>query len=588
VRNSCSENAGFFGRAVKASGLVLGAAVLLFVLIAARPPGVRAQTPWEKGAEFVRVPFSDPRLGDKILISFKGSIVRTDNLEGYHVLYASPEEIGRLEAVGLEVIPSPEDEPVPQRFPDYPCYETVEETSLAAQALVSASPNLASLLDIGDSWEKSAGQGGYDLEVLRLGNSATPGPKPTLLLLCALHAREYATAPLCLAFANFLLGGYGVDADATWLLDHHEVHIVLHGNPDGRKWAESGFFWRKNTNQNYCSPTSSNRGVDLNRNFPFQWDCCGGGSDLECSSTFRGPVAGSEPETQAIVDYMRSVFPDQRGAMPFDAAPVDSTGVFIDVHAYGELVLWPWGYTPSLAPNGTALQTLGRKLAYWNQYMPEQSIGLYPVDGATDDFAYGDLGVAAFTFEVGTEFFQSCPVFENAVVPDNLPSLIYAAKAARSPYMSPSGPEVTALALDVETVVAGQAVEILATLDDAIFNPVNGTEPIQDILGAEYYIDEPPWLGGISFPLSPADGAFDSPSESVMGVVDTSGMSEGQHLIFVRAQDGSGNWGVVRAVFVQVDAPRNVSGLGLVSQFLLGGVTLGVGWWYGRGRPRIR
>ena len=220
--------------------------------------------------------------------------------------------------------------------------------------------------------------------------------------------------------------------------------------------------------------------------------------------------------------------------------------------------------------------------------MPEQSIGLYPVDGATDDFAYGDLGVAAFTFEVGTEFFQSCPVFENAVVPDNLPSLIYAAKAARSPYMSPSGPEVTALALDVETVVAGQAVEILATLDDAIFNPVNGTEPIQDILGAEYYIDEPPWLGGISFPLSPADGAFDSPSESVMGVVDTSGMSEGQHLIFVRAQDGSGNWGVVRAVFVQVDAPRNVSGLGLVSQFLLGGVTLGVGWWYGRGRPRIR
>ena len=66
-----------------------------------------------------------------------------------------------------------------------------------------------------------------------------------------------------------------------------------------------------------------------------------------------------------------------------------------------------------MAPNGPALQTLGRKFAYFNNYTPEQAIGLYPTDGTTDDFGYGDLGVASYTFELGTAFFQDCSTFEN-------------------------------------------------------------------------------------------------------------------------------------------------------------------------------
>jgi hypothetical protein len=40
-----------------------------------------------------------------------------------------------------------------------------------------------------------------------------------------------------------------------------------------------------------------------------------------------------------------------------DPAPITSTGVFIDLHSYGNLVLWPWGFTTNTAPNGDALQT---------------------------------------------------------------------------------------------------------------------------------------------------------------------------------------------------------------------------------------
>ena len=104
-------------------------------------------------------------------------------------------------------------------------------------------------------------------------------------------------------------------------------------------------------------------------------------------------------------------------------APDDTTGVFLDIHSYGELVLWPWGFTSGAAPNATALQTLGRKYAYFNSHTPQQAYALYATDGTTDDHAYGELGVAAYCFEVGTAFFQSCSYFESTLLPANMPAL---------------------------------------------------------------------------------------------------------------------------------------------------------------------
>ena len=40
-------------------------------------------------------------------------------------------------------------------------------------------------------------------------------------------------------FAEQLVAGYGVEADATWLLDFHEIHLLLQTNPDGRKQARA-------------------------------------------------------------------------------------------------------------------------------------------------------------------------------------------------------------------------------------------------------------------------------------------------------------------------------------------------------------
>jgi carboxypeptidase T len=148
---------------------------------------------------------------------------------------------------------------------------------------------------------------------------------------------------------------------------------------------------------------SNNRGVDLNRNFSFTWNTTGGvgSSGSACNLTYRGPSAGSEPETQALEAYIRSLWPDRRGPGANDAAPADTSGIHLDIHSYSQLVLWPWGETETPAPNGTALQTLGRRLAWFNGYTPQQSIGLYPTDGTSDAPSYGELGVASYTIETG-------------------------------------------------------------------------------------------------------------------------------------------------------------------------------------------
>jgi carboxypeptidase T len=446
-------------------------------------------------------------------------------------------------------------------IPGFPCYRTVEETYNTATRLARLHPDLATWTDIGDSWEKvnPGGLAGYDIKVLKLTNHAIPGPKPKLIVNAAIHAREYTTAELVTRFGEYLLKNYGKDADATWILDNQEVHLVLQANPDGRKHAEQGQFWRKNTHSVSCGDPNS-WGIDLNRNYPYNWGCCGGSSGSGCSETYRGPAAASEPETMAVRNYVLAQLPDygnpQQGPIPLDAA-----GMFMDIHSYSQLVLWPWGYTTQVAPNGTQLQTLGRKFAYFNNYLPEQSIYLYVTDGTTIDFGYGELGVASYTIELGTDFFQQCSYFENVILPTNMSALIYAARVTRAPYMLPAGPE----SLNVATVPAGsvpsgQPLVVNATENDTRFNNTNGTEPVQPIAAAEVYLDVPPWSPGAApVALAPADGSFNTSVEAVTGTLSTAGWPLGKHTLFVRGRDTLNNWGPVGAVFVNVVAPMDAA-----------------------------
>ncbi|NJN53444.1 MAG: PKD domain-containing protein [Anaerolineae bacterium] len=322
----------------------------------------------------------------------------------------------------------------------------------------------------------------------------------------------------------------------------------------------------QNTNQNYCSPTSTNRGADLNRNFQFQWGCCPpGSSGNQCDTTYRGPSPASEPEVQAVQNYIFANFADLREPDLNAAAPVTTTGIYLDIHSSGELVLWPWGFTATPTANGTAMQTLGRKMAYFNGHFPEQAIGLYPTDGTTDDFAYGEVGLPAYTFELGTSFFQGCGFFENDILPGNMPALVYTAKAVREPYLAPAGPEAVDITLNSVIVQAGTSVTLTAVLNDTQFSNANGTEPTQNIAAGEVYLDTPPWITEttpIALPMTAVDGTFNSAVEAAEVVVDTSALADGRHMLYVRGQDANDNWGVFSAAFLFIVDPAVAPVLG--------------------------
>ena len=495
-----------------------------------------------------------------------------DHVSGYVAARLSLSDYEELQRAGYRVEIDPEQTVLanPARstsihplagVPSFPCYRTVEETYATLMQMTNDYPALATLVDIGDSWDKitPGGASGYDLFALVLSNKSRPGPKPRFLLVAEFHARELTTAETATRFAEELVAGYGVDADITWILDYFEVHIVPMANPDGRKQAELGQLWRKNTdNTNGCA-SSTSFGTDLNRNWSFRWGLDAGSSPSSCNETYRGPLAFSEPESQAIRDYIQSLFPDQRGPADTDVAPTNTTGLVISLHSYAQLVLYSWGWTTTPAPNAPALQTLGGKFGFFNRYTVQPSIALYAVSGELTDWVYGELGVPGYTIEMGTSFFEPCATFQSTTYPSNRPALYYAAKACRQPYLSAAGPDV------LKPTVSNTPGASVTLSANAVSGRTFGYAPLPaaaNITAARYSVDNPSWVSGVvTHPMSATDGSFNSTNETIAAVIDTTGWTPGKHTLFVEARTSTNTWGVPTAAFVFVSAPTILASL---------------------------
>lgn len=457
-------------------------------------------------------------------------------------------------------------------IPGFPCYRTVEETYSSMQAIETNFPNMAKLIDIGDSWDKvtpvdppDPDPPGYDILALRLTNESIGNinEKPTFFLMAEIHAREYVTAETAMRYAEYLISNYGTDPDITWLLDYFRVYIITMTNPDGRKIAEDNtpikHYWRKNVDNNDGCTDPDLWGTDLNRNFSYKWIDNSGDTD-PCTETYKGPAAASEPEVQAIASFAAAVLPDQNG--DGIAAPETANGLFISLHSFGQYVMWPWAYTSTPTPNSIQLQTLGRHLAYFNNYTPQQSVYLYPTIGTVDEFIYSSLGVATYTFEMDpqwpgpyNDFFLACDIFVNSVYPKNQNALLYAFKTARQPYINPSGPDTLNVSVDQTSVFAGIPVQLSASANDTRYKTKQGDppEPTQNIKAARYSFDSPSWISGTTpHPMTATDGNFNNNLENIQATIDTTGLAPGRHVIFVESQDTSNRWGVTSAIFINI------------------------------------
>ncbi|MEU4806208.1 M14 family zinc carboxypeptidase [Actinosynnema sp. NPDC023587] len=327
----------------------------------------------------------------------------------------------------------------------YGGYRTVAEHDKHLNDVAAAYPALTRVYDIGDSWRKTRGQGGHDIKAIcitkkQAGDCALDpnSPKPRFALMAQLHARELATGELAWRWIDHVTQGYGTDAEVTSILDTTELWVVPIVNPDGVDIVASGgnrpLMQRKNANNTGASCSAPSYGVDLNRNSTFKWGKAG---TSRCGETYQGTAAGSEPETKAVEAWFTRLFPDQRGPGDTDPAPVTTKGVMITVHSHGNLIMPPWGWTWNANPNAAQLAALGRKMAAFNGY----TVGAEgDTTGTTDDFTYGTLGIASYTFEIGSAsgtcggFFPQYSCVDSLFWPKNKGAFLTAAKAAKAPY----------------------------------------------------------------------------------------------------------------------------------------------------------
>lgn len=313
------------------------------------------------------------------------------------VLYvtATPAETRAITALGfrIEVVPEPSGGGFGTfDFPSYDSgYHNYAELTAAVNRVVADHPSIAQKISIGRSYE------GRELMAVKISDNVNVDEdEPEILFNSQQHAREHLTVEMAIYLMDLFTDNYGSDPRITNIVNTREIWIVPTLNPDGSEYdIATGSYrsWRKNRQPN---SGSSYIGTDLNRNWGYNWGCCGGSSGSPSSETYRGPSAFSAPETRALRDFVNSRVVNG----------VQQIKANIDFHTYSELVLWPYGYTYSnTGPGMTADQyntfaTIGQQMAATNGYTPQQSSDLYITDGSSIDWMWGVHGIWAYTFEM--------------------------------------------------------------------------------------------------------------------------------------------------------------------------------------------
>ncbi|KAL5403496.1 hypothetical protein PMIN06_009155 [Paraphaeosphaeria minitans] len=181
---------------------------------------------------------------------------------------------------------------------------------------------------------------GRALTGIHIWGSGGKGSKPAILIHGTVHAREWITTMTTEYFAWQLLTKYASDATIKSLVDKYDYYIIPAVNPDGFVYSQTNDrLWRKNR-QTVSSSTCVGR--DINRNWPFKWEVTGGASTSPCSETYKGQAAGDAPENKGLVAQVNSLRAGK------------GIRLYLDIHSYGQYILWPYGYDCSLVVHNSA------------------------------------------------------------------------------------------------------------------------------------------------------------------------------------------------------------------------------------------
>jgi len=236
--------------------------------------------------------------------------------------------------------------------------------------------------------------------------------EPEILYTSVHHAREPNSLLQNIFFIWHLLENYEDDEEIQYLLNNTELYFIPCVNPDGYVWNETtnpngGGFWRKNRRDN----GNGSMGVDLNRNYSFNWGWDNQGSSPNGNSeTYRGPSAASEPETQAVQFLCNN----------------HEFQISLNYHTFGNLLIYPWGYSDAPTVDHPIFQGFAEAMTRENNYLSgtgTETVG-YTVNGDSDDWMYGEQDtknkIYSMTPEVGPSFWPA----QNQIIDVTIPTLL--------------------------------------------------------------------------------------------------------------------------------------------------------------------
>lgn len=171
--------------------------------------------------------------------------------------------------------------PAAVKIRDHEVWWPYEKVVAAIAALQAKHPEMVQVETVGHTVRRRP------IQAVRVGSG-----KRVVALVGAVHSGESGPELILPALEALL-------AQHAPLLSKIAVLAVPEVNADEREREVEGVPWYLRTNAN---------GVDINRNFPVDWDTTEYGYGLESSdpdaSTYRGAAPASEPETQALMDCL--------------------------------------------------------------------------------------------------------------------------------------------------------------------------------------------------------------------------------------------------------------------------------------------
>jgi hypothetical protein len=297
-------------------------------------------------------------------------------------------------------------------------YRTYARIVQELDSLARRFPRLVERFSIG-----TTAQEGRSIEAVRVSAQAGAQGKPAVLFNGCHHADEVMGAEICMALLTELTSRYATDPEVRAWVDSLNIVIVPVVNVDGYRVVTEGIDprWRKNTRDTNRNGVLREypEGVDLNRQYDFNWAFGGSGDSL--SERYRGPFPFSESEARAVRDLaLRERFL-----------------LSVTYHSQGEVVYYPWDWQGRKAPDDRVLTAMAQRLAGSirtmrgdSSYRAEYGAGKV---GQTYTWLYGRVGTFDFVVETGNGAHIFAPHEVEGIVQSNLQGARTILRATRGP-----------------------------------------------------------------------------------------------------------------------------------------------------------